>query len=101
MNKITSNKTHPENISLLDEYRNKKIMEDEEDPMNELWKLANLGCKIWIEDRRSSYEWIGQERRRRWRMRSRLPGPICKSVPGCRILINVLVTRKRASVAII
>ena len=30
-----------------------------------------------------------------------LPGPICKSVPGCWILINVLVTRKRAGDAII
>lgn len=31
----------------------------------------------------------------------RLSGPICKSVPGCWILINVLVTRKRAGDAII
>jgi len=30
-----------------------------------------------------------------------LTGPICKSVPGCWILINVLVTRKRAGDAII
>lgn len=30
-----------------------------------------------------------------------LSGPICKSVPGCWILINVLVTRKRAGDAII
>lgn len=30
-----------------------------------------------------------------------LSGPICKSVPGCWILINVLVTGKRAGDAII
>ncbi|CAK9797897.1 hypothetical protein ANTQUA_LOCUS1410 [Anthophora quadrimaculata] len=38
---------------------------------------------------------------KRMRQRVALSGPICKSVPGCWILINVLVTRKRAGDAII